>query len=125
MAALVTSSVRLIPDPWKERWSSPLKFFNNFDGVTLLRDGDRIFVCEYEVISCATSLRCLNAKSGEQTWKADVTGISVDHSKYHQTARIEQHGKHVFLISQQSGGDFIEAFGAETGASGAKWVSPR
>ena len=111
-------------ETWKTEWSAPIKV-SNFDGVILLPDGDRIFVCEYARLSFSAALRCISAKSGEQLWKADVAGFAVSHSKYSQTARLELHGKHIFLISQQSGGDFIEAFGTDTGVSGAKWVSPR
>ena len=100
-------------------WSRPVRH----DQIILRLEGDRLLICEYESISCDTELRCVEAAGGKLVWEAAVDGINVPHSKYHQRARLEIRAGELLLIDQQSGGDFVESFHLETGASGMKWRS--
>ena len=106
----------LNPVGWNAEWSCKYEM----DGIDLLIEDSRLFLCEYDSMACDVGLKCLKL-NGEIAWKAKPTGISVSHSEYEQRSHLLRQNGNVVLVSNQSSGEFIETFNAQSGESVTKW----
>ncbi|GEM_PF-6197174 len=111
--------LRIAPSSGTGVWSHSLQM----EGAALVREGDRLYLAEYEPISCGVAIRCLSSSSGELLWRGEARGIQVDHSKYRHTASLRLLPDAVVLLGDSSGGVYVETFGKTSGQVLTRWRS--
>jgi hypothetical protein len=80
-----------------------------------LPDGDVVVATYCAISDDGVELRRIGP-SGALRWKAQVPGLGVDHSKYRQYVYLERRDDQLYVVSQGSGGNFMERVALATGA---------
>jgi hypothetical protein len=88
----------------------------------LLPDGDLV-IANYGAISdSGVALYRIHAIDGTVVWRASVPGLGVPHSQYEHLAYVELRGDALYVVSEASGGGFLERLSASTGSRLTRWT---
>jgi outer membrane protein assembly factor BamB len=125
---LVATSSRLaqIDAQGKAAWevSNEHADWSPFDRREFMFAGDDIYAWYWGPISdSGVEVRRISAKTGKEAWKARCKSLGVPHSKYRHLAYLELRGEELIVVSQGSGGWFIEVLDTEDGKQVCRWTS--
>jgi outer membrane protein assembly factor BamB len=85
--------------------------------IAALPGGDLVVLAWEPISDEGVDVMRLTASDGKIAWKTHCEGLGVAHSKYWQSCYVEVRGKFLIVVSQATGGHFVEALDAEKGES--------
>ncbi len=85
------------------------------NSLEVVPDGNRLYVAAYCNIASGSDLVCVDLKTGNEVWQADVEQLIVEHSKYGNRVHLRKFGNVLALFGHEMGGDYLQLFDAATG----------
>lgn len=116
----ITGSMIVLKDPTgnKVLWTynpDPPLFYGRSMKIIFDEESSRLYIAIFHPIATGSGLVCLDSKTGNEIWNADVEQLLIGHSRYKNEVFIKLIDDRIVMAGDELGGCYLQVFDYETG----------